>query len=126
MMTRVFLLFLGLVAAASACQSNSGRIPAWDLGPNTEIYPTYDHGTGAVGIGITHRFKRGVDTTTKEGFFSMLDLNGDGALTAEEWLYEKGRVRDFADMLKDLDKDNNQRVSWEEFEAVKGVSFKKD
>ncbi|KAJ8024811.1 hypothetical protein HOLleu_34831 [Holothuria leucospilota] len=116
-MTR-FLILAAIVALTivhnDACTSSSGRTPAWDIGNNAEIYPTFSN--GAVGVGVTIRFKR--DTDAKREMFDLLDADSDGFISACEWIKEGGSVTNFVEFLNDDDTDYDEKISWEEFQSV--------
>jgi len=118
----VSLFFIGLVAGAFAGSDNPLAV---EIADGVTIEPTYDPDTGAVGISITIEFKRAARQPKKEGAFSLLDWNGDGLLTVEEWHTEGGSVVNFAEFLKSKDKNGDEDISWEEFQTVTGVYTKK-
>lgn len=114
----VLVATLALAAVLSeACTSSSGRTPAWDIGDSTEIYPTYDPSSGAVGVGVTVRFKRGTENE-KLVVFQVIDASGDGYIDGCEWFREGGIVKNFVEFLTDDDVDGDERISWEEFQKV--------
>ena len=47
-----------------------------------------------------------MDRPTKEAAFYLLDTSGDGILTVEEWQADKGSIVNFAELVKDMDKDS--------------------
>ncbi|XP_070581954.1 uncharacterized protein [Ptychodera flava] len=121
----VVSLLAVLVVQAQCCTSSSGRFPAWDIGPNTEIYPTYDPSSGAVGVGVTHRFKRGAADMPRDAVpdrddvFRKLDLNGDGYIEVGEWVSHHGSAKNFDELLKDDDVNRDRKISKGEFQTLK-------
>jgi len=119
-----FLILAAIVAFtivySDACTSSSGRTPSWDIGNNAEIYPFYDN--GAVGVGVTIRFKR--DTDAKNEMFDLLDADRDDYILACEWIQEGGSVKNFVDFLTDDDNDDDEKISREEFQSVT-VTYRK-
>ncbi|XP_072021970.1 uncharacterized protein [Amphiura filiformis] len=103
----------------------SCRVP---VGDNTDVYPTYDPDTGAVGVGMEHRFKREAKAPaedshaskkTKKEVFTLLDVNGNKQIQLEEWVASAGTIDNFVEFLKDDDANGDAMISWEEFPEVK-------
>ncbi|XP_022084912.1 uncharacterized protein LOC110976159 [Acanthaster planci] len=119
----VFGVIFSLVVAASA-ESGDDNPFAFEIYDDVTIEPTYDPDSGAVGILVTVEFKRSVSQPLKSAAFSLLDKDGDGLLTVEEWRAERGCVANFIAFLTDLDANGDKRISWAEFQSVRHVYTK--
>ncbi|XP_070581956.1 uncharacterized protein [Ptychodera flava] len=129
----VVSLLAVVVTVTQGCTSSSGRTPAWDTpghwdwdnGNYTEIYPTFDPGPGALGVGITHRFKRGATDMPRnavpdsDDVFRKLDLNGDGDIEVDEWVRHHGSVKNFVELLIDDDANDDETISKGEFNKLR-------
>ncbi|XP_038044172.1 uncharacterized protein LOC119718825 [Patiria miniata] len=96
----------------------------WEISPGVTVRPTFDPGSVSVGIEVRIEFKRSVSQPTKEGAFSLLDIDGNGALSVEEWHAHEGGVVNFTAFLKSVDTDGNEEISWAEFQTVNRVYTK--
>ncbi|XP_002736736.1 uncharacterized protein LOC100369479 [Saccoglossus kowalevskii] len=133
MATRLFIIAAVVVAMAiamvNACTSSSGRTPAWDVGDNTEVYPTFDPATKSVGVGVTVRFKRGAAAMPRNAVpdpdqvFNKLNMNKNSFIEVQEWKRQKGSILNFAEMLKAIDIDGDEQISLEEFKEL-GLYYK--
>ncbi|XP_077861891.1 uncharacterized protein LOC100375153 [Saccoglossus kowalevskii] len=129
MATKVFIISAVVVAMSiaivNACSSSSGRTPAWDVGDNAEVYPTYDPATESVGVGVTIRFKRGAAAMPRnavpdpEQVFNKLNMDKNSFIEVQEWKRQKGSISNFAEMLEAIDIDGDERISLDEFKLLK-------
>nr|ARI48335.1 Regeneration Associated Protein [Apostichopus japonicus] len=78
------------------------------------ISPTYDPGSGAVGVKVTIPFRRDIGSQ-KATVFKLLDVNGDQFIDVCEWTKEGGKAKNFVTFLGDDDMDGDEKISWQEF-----------
>ncbi|XP_038077175.1 uncharacterized protein LOC119745024 [Patiria miniata] len=91
------------------------------VAPGVYVQPKFNFGKKEVGVAVRFEFKRSVSQPTKAGAFSLLDIDGNGSLSVEEWHAHKGGVVNFASFLESVDTDENEEVSWAEFQTVNRV-----
>ncbi|XP_071812781.1 uncharacterized protein [Apostichopus japonicus] len=63
------------------------------------------------------RDRRDVDSQ-KDSIFKMIDMNGNQYIEICEWVKEGGSALNFVAFLSDDDTDGDEKISWQEFQAV--------